>query len=987
LTPERWAQIEELFHRAAECEAQQRTALLDQACGSDRELRREIEALLASEGSARDRVQAIVCSELHGFGFSLVGKVVSHYRILDGLGGGGMGLVYRAEDIRLGRQVALKFLPEGSAKDPTALARFEREARAASALEHPNICPIYEFGEQDGQPFLVMPLLEGQTLRELLESQKAEPSRDDASVPQTKRHALELDQVLDLAIQIANGLDAAHQKGIIHRDIKPANIFVTGQGQAKILDFGLAKLARSAKEGANQPKRDSEDGSANRAMRETAPLVTSGSLLSQTGVAMGTEGYMSPEQVRGEKLDARTDLFSFGLVLYEMATGRQPFRGDDLQAIHDAVLHSQPPSPLVWNPKLPAELEAIIGKALAKDREQRYRSAGEIISELKAVQRAALERVFPDQDIAKQAAPLLTSQSRRLRWSKLASAGVAGLVLLAAAVFVAQRWTAEHRGVHPPKMEIARLTDSGRAEEVAISPDGRYVAYVQRELNGSALRVREMASGSDIQVLPPEVIHLWGLTFSPDGTHLYFVRPDENDPGFRYLYVMPALGGEARRMVTDIDTPVSFSPNGRQFVYTRGIPTQYTTEVRIANADGSENRLLATVTDAFPTTVFDAATWSPDGRTIAVPLFRFRRKPRYMLYTIDSVDGSVHELYASPNSIGRAMWLPGGNKVLSVLGDREGLGQLWTIGYPQGDVDRITDDVTNYQGNVDLTRNAATLAAIEAHVVSSIWSVPGVDAPKAIQLTSLSMPMYQVRELPNRKLLANGRKLWVLDADGKQRMAFTERSNVNALAVCGNFVVLTSEVNDRSEMLRFDLDGSRPQRLASGEFGDLSCTYDGKFVFYFELGPPQKIFRISVSGGTPVEIAQVLGEDAVSRLSLSPDGKTLLYAYEEFNTLKVKLAIVPVGGGPPLRTLDAPGELYESGLLLWSPTGKSVEYMLTQNGASNIWDQPLEGGTPRRLTNFNSGQIFDFDWSADGKRLLLCRGEVSSDVVLLNHLH
>jgi eukaryotic-like serine/threonine-protein kinase len=232
LTPERWAQIEDLFHSAAECDAKQRTALLDQACGSDAELRREIEALLSSDVSARDRVQAAVCSELHGFGFSLVGKVISHYRILDGLGGGGMGLVYRAEDIRLGRHVALKFLSEGSAQDPTALARFEREARAASALEHPNICPIYEFGEQDGQPFLVMPLLEGQTLWELLESQKAERSKYDASVRQTGHHALELDQVLDLAIQITKGLDAAHQKGIIHRDIKPANIFVTSQGQA-----------------------------------------------------------------------------------------------------------------------------------------------------------------------------------------------------------------------------------------------------------------------------------------------------------------------------------------------------------------------------------------------------------------------------------------------------------------------------------------------------------------------------------------------------------------------------------------------------------------------------------------------------------------------------------------------------------------------------------------------------------------------------------
>jgi Tol biopolymer transport system component len=247
------------------------------------------------------------------------------------------------------------------------------------------------------------------------------------------------------------------------------------------------------------------------------------------------------------------------------------------------------------------------------------------------------------------------------------------------------------------------------------------------------------------------------------------------------------------------------------------------------------------------------------------------------------------------------------------------------------------------------------------------------------------MPIYQLSELPNGKLLANGGKVWAMDADGKQRTVFSDREDVNDLAVCGNFVVLTSEINNRSEMLRFDLDGSNPLKLASGEFGDLLCGRDGKFVYYIEDGPPQTVWRVAVTGGTPVEIGKVLGEDAVSRMSLSPDGKALVYAYEEFDTLKVMLAVVSVDGGPPLRTMDAPGGLYGSKLLLWSPSGKSVEYVLTQNGASNIWEQPLEGGQPRQLTSFTSGQIFDFSWSHDGQRLLLARGEVSSDVVLLKH--
>ncbi len=357
MTPERWAQIEELFHRAAECGREERTLLLDVACGNDPELRREVEVLLSCDASAGDYVQAAVRTEIDAVGFPLAGETISHYRILDGLGGGGMGLVYRAEDIKLGRQVALKFLPEELASDPASLARFEREARSASALEHPNICPIYEFGEHEGRTFLVMQLLEGQTLRELLEGRNSKTSKSDSNAKSPVRHPLPLDQILDLAIQIADGLDAAHQRGIIHRDVKPANIFVTSQGQAKILDFGLAKLARGAMEEADESGRE-RDGSTRRA-REDAPSAARDPLLSRTGVAMGTAGYMSPEQARGEKLDARTDIFSFGLVLYEMATGHRAFESDTGPALHNAILTQTPVPARRVNPSLPISLMCI----------------------------------------------------------------------------------------------------------------------------------------------------------------------------------------------------------------------------------------------------------------------------------------------------------------------------------------------------------------------------------------------------------------------------------------------------------------------------------------------------------------------------------------------------------------------------------------------------------------------------------------------------
>src|SRR5260370_231783 len=302
---------------------------------------------------------------------SLIGKKVSHYRVLEVLDGGGMGVVYKAEDLRLGRRVAIKFLGEEFSGDNRALERFEREARAISALDHPNICTIYEVEEQEGQPFIVMQLLQGQTLRQGIES--AGPAQ----------LAFSRSELLEFSIQIVTGLEAAHQKGIIHRDVKPANIFITTRGEVKLLDFGLAKLVGTGCVAGEMPATKQRDTGP----QDSALAAASKSSMTLTGAMMGTASYMSPEQVRREQLDARSDLFSFGVVLYEMATGHQPFRGHDLQAIHDAILNHTAPSPLALNPDLPMQLEPIIGTALEKNRENRYQSASELRADLTRLKR------------------------------------------------------------------------------------------------------------------------------------------------------------------------------------------------------------------------------------------------------------------------------------------------------------------------------------------------------------------------------------------------------------------------------------------------------------------------------------------------------------------------------------------------------------------------------------------------------------------------
>jgi Tol biopolymer transport system component len=383
------------------------------------------------------------------------------------------------------------------------------------------------------------------------------------------------------------------------------------------------------------------------------------------------------------------------------------------------------------------------------------------------------------------------------------------------------------------------------------------------------------------------------------------------------------------------------------------------------------------------------ATWSPDGRTIAVPLMRFRQQPRFTLYTVTVANGILRELHSSPYLIGRAMWLPEGGSLLLVLDDREGRGQLWAVTFPQGEVERLTNDLTNYRARIDLKRNAETLAAIAGNLVSNIWRVLGADTLKAKQVTSLNLPLLRISETPNGILLANSGdgKLWAFSPDGKERALFTDFNDVGAPTICARFVVLNLYVSGTSEMMRFDADGSNPVKLASGDVGDPVCSPDGRYIYYVGMGPPQKIWRISVSGGPPVEISTVLGENVIGRLSISRDGKFLAYPYEEFTpTPKTKFAIVPADGGPPLKKLDAPAGVYGEGAPLLSPDGKSLEYFLTRNGYSNIWEQPLDGGEPRQLTRFTSGRIFDFNWSVDGKRLLLSRGEVSSDVVLLSNL-
>ena len=948
MMPERWAEIEELFHRACECEPGDRVALFNELCQDDPDLRREVEALLASEATASDHLRAAVHGQFENFGFPLVGETISHYRILDGLEGGGMGLVYRAEDIRLGRRVALKFLREESAKDSAALGRFEREARAASALEHPNICPIYEFGEHEGQPFLVMQLLEGQTIRELV------------SFASHGKPLLSLSKLLDLAIQITAGLDAAHGQGIIHRDIKPTNIFVTSQGQAKILDFGLAKLASlvRATEDSSVPLDRADDKS----LRESASAFVLSPApdlsISLTGVAMGTAGYMSPEQVRGEELDARTDLFSFGLVLYEMATGQRAFKGDTGPVLQNAILNQVPTPVRELNPGIPTNLARVIHKAIEKDREKRYQTAAQLCADLEAVKQHIHSR-------------------RKFAWPMITG----GILVCTTLVVSYYRWRST--GPDLQDMQITRLTDSGRVGAMAISPDGRYVAYSQKDGGKQSLWLNRVATRGNVMILPAEAVDIAGLTFSPDGERIYLVRSASQSVEYRNLFSIPTLGGPEKQLLTNIDSAVSFSPDGSQFVYTTGVPRRNSIELRIAKSDGSEDHVLWAINDTW--IGFEpGAAWSPDGRSIAVSRMLDAAQPPFVLDIISVADRRVRELYRGTRPMGRPRWLRRGDGLLVVFDDQSGRGQLWTVSYPRGEARQLTNDLANYEALIDATPDARTVATLQSRIVSNLWSLSPKDPSKMRQITTGELPTMGVLTASDGTLVVHGDegKLWSLNAGGSRRSELAEGASWPV--ACGPYIIFISAREGVDKVVRINNDGSGAKTLTSGGMWGPACTPDAKFVFYAENALPRwKIRRVSIDGGDPVDITENPGESIPGRVTISPDGTLLAFPFDEYTPPATKLAIASIAGGHPLNTIKALPGLDGP---RWSPDGKSLQYLVTRDNATNLWEQPLAGGAPNQITKFNSGQIFDFNWTADGKQLLITRGEVTSDVVLLSNL-
>ncbi len=870
---------------------------------------------------------------------NLTGKKVSHYRVLEVLGGGGMGVVYRAEDIKLGRRVALKFLPEESAKDPAALGRFEREARSASALEHPNICPIYEFGEHEGQPFLVMQLLEGQTLRELI----------SAATPENP--PLALNKLLDLAIQITAGLEAAHRLGIVHRDIKPANIFVTSDGQAKILDFGLAKLARlvsGAEDDSDQGSRG--DGSVQGTPRENKLAATPDKFLSLTGVAMGTAGYMSPEQVRGEKLDARTDLFSFGLVLYEMATGKRAFAGDTRPELQQAILTKLPSPAREVNPGLPAKLEKIIGRALEKDREARYQFASEMRKDLEALKR----EIEP---------------KHRARWWEMAAAVVVLLFIASAAFWYAKR----HSPSNDPPLEVKlrQLTTNSIENMVktgGISPDGRYLAYTDR----LGMHIKLVESGETRTVPQPEELRStwvdWEIgPWFPDGTRfLVNAHPPGGDASNwtslgASIWIVSMLGGPPHK-VRDEAYADSISPDGFTIAFGANPGKLGDREIWLMGSDGDQARKLY---EAGENGVFGGLYWAPDGQRI---LFDQIDKVDQRLFTRDLKGGSPVAILpaAQAKRLNDFLWLPDGRVIYALweTDPPEDTCNYWQIridprsGEPLEKPRRITNWAGFCAASTSVTADSKRLAFLEWRPHTNVY----------------------VADLQSNGATITTPTRLTLDEGWNEPLGWTPD---------GKAVLFLSGRNGRTEIFRQSLgqDAAEPIVTATkGErvFGHACMSPEGSWVLYTvrpnpeDPQAPAAVMRAPITGGAP-QIVLTGDVNSGQRCAQSPATLCALAERSADRKLLVFTAFDPTKGrGHELAKFktEAAGE-YRWDL---SRDGSHIAVLKKREGPIQILS--LNGSAPREITVKGWNLLTNAAWTTDGKGLFVSSFNERGSVLL-----
>ena len=994
ITHERWQRIKEIFHAAQERTPAERTSFLKEVCGDDASIREEVEALLTADAGNDDFLSSpayefaagLLASEATEFS---AGQKVGPYEILCSLGAGGMGQIYLAHDAKLGRKIALKLISREFATDARRVLRFEQEARAASALNHPNVCVIHEIGITDsGRHFIAMEYIQGITLRDQLARGTYKPL-----------------EALQVIIQVGAALASAHAVGIVHRDIKPENIMLRPDGYVKVVDFGLAKLTELLTE-------QGQPGEADTKVR-TEPRTL-----------MGTVKYMSPEQLREASVDDRTDIWSLGIVLYEMLAGTTPFEAPSRNDSIALILGQQPPE-LLLPGDIPIQFQEIVSKALEKDCTKRYQTITKLTADLNSLKRE-LERDADSFLIAVPGIqPSLVSYSdtgrgvrrrtndgggsaifNRLKSQALSTADslfseirthkaaalFAGVTSVLALLFFLPAATRRLNGIMNPAQQTSiiappptmkTLTTTGTSVCSAISSDGKFVAHAEEQHGKQHLVLTNITTfGSSVPV-PPEDVKYLGITFSRDGNYLYFTRKEKAGPGIFYRLSVP--GTNPVQIARNVDSPVSISPQGDRFAFVRHDEDSTEYSLMLANIDGTNEQVVSRRKNGGRFSVFGPA-WSPDGNLVVCPVGRWENGFHLGLIGFDLKHGREHLIgHQRWASILQLAWQEDmSSLVISARESQTSPHQLWRIHVPDGTAQKLTSNLDDYRG---VSLSGDTIVTVRTNLTWQIWVSTLDESQKAIAITSGVGLRYGLSWTSKGKIVFSSMapdKLNIshVDPDGSHPVQLTVDAGDNytpASSADGRFIVFASNRNGPFNIWRMNADdGSEPTQLTFSDANFYpSCSSDNRWVAYDNQSNDRlSVWRVPLEGGTSEQVGEKYRMPA-----FSPDNQFIACRYDDDSGSRDGV-ILSAQSGRPLRHFPIPNQEWQR--IEWLASGHELSFVKNVDGYSNIWSYDLDTGASKQLTYFNSDQIYAYAWSPNYKQVACQRGIKSSDVIMIS---